>query len=82
MSKLIIDEVVWKQLGYMLVGIWGLFGLVLAYILDIFIFHWILIIFITGVWELLDIFVLFYLHYVFKLNEIISKKEIAELIKE
>ena len=69
MGKLIIDEIVWKQLGYMLVGLWGLFGLVLAYLLDIFLFHWVLIIFITGAWEIIDIFVLFYLHYIFKLDE-------------
>ena len=70
MSKLIIDEVVWKQLGYMLVGLWGLFGLVLAYILDIFLFHWILIIFITGAWEIVNVFILFYLHYIFNLEPI------------
>lgn len=81
MSKLIIDEVVWKQIGYALVGLWGLFGLVLAYILDMFLFHWVLIIFITGAWEILDVLVLFYIHYIF-LADIITEKEIAELIKD
>ena len=85
MSRLIIDEVVWKQIGYALIGIWGLFGLVLAYILDIFTFHWVLIIFITGAWEIIDLFVLFYLHYIFNLPEAANPRvkqieiEIAEL---
>ena len=84
MSKLIIDEVVWKQIGYTLVGLWGLFGLVLAYILDIFLFHWVLIIFITGAWELLDVFVLFYIHYIFIEYEgaILDNEAIEELLKD
>lgn len=70
MSKLIIDEVVWKQFGYMIVGIWGMFSPVIALFLTEFSFHWAIILFLTGSWVFIDVFILFYIHYVFKIEPI------------
>lgn len=88
MTLLIWDWVVWKQFGYMIIGIWELFFPVVALFLEGLNFHPILIIFFTGTWVVIGIFVWFYLHYIFKLDpeEIniypkITDPEIAELIK-
>ena len=65
---LIWDLICWKQFGYMIVGIWGLFGFVLWLFLDTLAFHWALIIFLAGAWEFIDVFILFYIHYAFKIE--------------
>ncbi len=67
-KRMIWDEVVWKQFGYLIVGVWGLFGFVLWLFLDTLGLHWALIIFLTGAWEFVDAFILFYLHYIFKIE--------------
>jgi len=72
MSLLILDEVVWKQLGYMVVGIWGVFSPVIAMLLAELNFHWAIILFLTGTWVFVDIFILFYLHYVFNIEPIVE----------
>jgi len=68
-----LDEVVWKQIGYALVGIWGFLGVgILEWIhaLGISVF-WIIT--LIGTWYVCDALVLFYIHYVFKLPQIEAK---------
>ncbi len=74
-KRMIWDEVVWKQFGYMIVGIWGLFGFVLWLFLDTLGLHWALIIFLAGAWEFIDVFILFYIHYVFKIEPEVATLE-------
>ena len=81
MSKLVIDEIVWKQIGYSLVGIWGLFGLVIGYWLNSLVLEIVLIIFLVGTWEIIDVFVLFYIHYIFKIVSI-TEADIEALLEE
>jgi hypothetical protein len=58
------DQKLWKEFGFMVVGIWGLFGPVMGYLLNQINLHMIWIIFIVGSWELVDAFILgIVLHY-------------------
>lgn len=77
-SLLVIDEVVLKQIGYMVVGIWGVFSPVIAMLLAELNFHWALILFLTGTWVFVDIFILFYIHYIFKIEPIVGSLVEAE----
>ena len=74
-SLLIIDEVVWKQIGYALVSLWELFGPVIALFLAELKFHWMIILFLAGAWEIFGAFVLFYIHYIFKLETVSDTQE-------
>ena len=69
MSKLIIDDIVWKQIGYTLVSIWLLFDPVIAYWLLSLELHWVIIVFLIGTWGIIGAFVLFYIHYAFNLEQ-------------
>lgn len=73
-----IDEIVWKQFGYMIVGIWGLFGLVIIYLLGIIELPLVFIIFLTGTWELIDVFILFYIHYIFNIELELSETDVLK----
>lgn len=69
MSKLIIDEIVWKQLGYMVVGIWGflgvgLFDLLINFLVLSMLWVWVF----TGIWYCIDVFIFFYIHYAFNIE--------------
>lgn len=66
-TLLIWDETVWKQFGYSLVAIWEIAMPMVAYFLSLINWHWVIILFIGGVWEIFGLFVWFYLHYIFKL---------------
>lgn len=88
MSIIVWDEVVMKQFGYMIIGLWELFFPVVAFFLEGLNFHIVWIVFITGAWMIFGLFVWFYLHYIFKLDPEertlypkITDPEIAELIK-
>ena len=64
-----IDEVVWKQIGYMVVGIWGFLGIGLFDILlNFLVLSPLWLVTITGIWYVLDAFILFYIHYVFNIE--------------
>lgn len=80
MGKLIIDEIVWKQIGYMIVGIWGFLGLAL---LDLLINSWawslLWIVTIQGIWYCLDVFFLFYIRYIFKLEVILTPVDSVQI---
>lgn len=73
---LIWDAVVLKQFGYSLVLMLALFGFALGFVLDMFGLHWILVYLIAGTWEIVDGFLFFYIHYIFKI-EPKPKKEIV-----
>lgn len=64
---MIIDEVVWKQLGYTLVAVWGFLGLALLdYLLSLPLSPlWTIT--IEGIWYSVDGLILFYIHYIFKI---------------
>ena len=67
--RLIFDEVVYKQIGYMIVGIWGFLGVALLELLV----NWLnvaplWIIAIEGMWYVFDAFILFYIHYIFRIE--------------
>ena len=68
-KRMIWDEVVWKQFGYMLVGVWGFLGVALF---EMLISFWVLTAFwvfaITGIWYCVDVFIFFYIHYVFNIE--------------
>ena len=68
--KVFRDEIVKKQFGYMVVGIWGFLGVAL---LDLLINFWVLaplwIFAITGIWYCVDAFILFYFRYVFNIPQ-------------
>ena len=68
---MIRDETVNKQVGYLIVGIWGFLGLAL---LDMLINLWgispLWIFAITGIYYCIDGFVLFYVHYVFNIEPV------------
>jgi len=76
-TKIVIwDLVVWKQFGYMIVGIWGVFSPVIVLILAELSLHWAIILFITGAWVFVDIFILFYIHYIFKIEPVLPERTI------
>ena len=62
------DRIVQKQAGYALIAILGVLDLGLTYLLAIVGWHWILIFVIAGIWGILDGFLFFYIHYVFKIE--------------
>ena len=74
---MIFDEVVYKQIGYMIVGIWGVFSPVIAQLLAELDVHWTLILFLTGSWVFADIFIAFYIHYWFKIDNTGIAEDIA-----
>ena len=65
-----IDEVVWKQIGYALVGIWGFLGFAVLEWIHALGFSAFWIIALVGMWYVIDALALFYIHYVFKLPQI------------
>ena len=65
-----IDEVVWKQIGYALVGIWGFLGFAVLEWIHALGFSAFWIIALVGMWYVVDALALFYIHYVFKLPQI------------
>jgi len=74
------DEKLWKQLGYMVVGIWGLFSPALAIFLGELNFHWAIVLFLTGSWVFIDAFMLaIIIHYFnIELPEKESKSKIVQ----
>ena len=64
-----IDETVWKQVGYAIVAMWGFLGFVMLEWLHTLGFSAFWIIALVGIWYVIDTFVLFYIHYVFKLPQ-------------
>ena len=70
-KKMIWDEVVWKQFGYMIVGVWGFVGvLLLDLLVNLWNFSLLSIITIEGIWYVVDAFIFFYIHYIFKIEPI------------
>lgn len=70
-KRMIWDEIVWKQFGYMIVGIWGFLGIGLFDVLINFLvlsMLWVWV--ITGIWYCLDVFIFFYIHYVFNIEPV------------
>ena len=65
-----IDEIVWKQIGYALVGIWGFLGIGILEWIHALGFSAFWIIALVGMWYVIDALVAFWLHYVFKLPQI------------
>jgi hypothetical protein len=72
-KRMIWDDIVWKQFGYMIVGVWGFVGILL---LDLLINLWdfspLSIITIEGIWYVVDAFIFFYIHYVFKIEPVVA----------
>lgn len=76
-SLLVLDETVWKQIGYMVVGIWGflgvgLFDLLINFLVLSMLWVWV----VTGIWYCLDVFIFFYIHYVFNIKPLEIQKPI------
>ena len=68
-KRMIWDEVVWKQFGYMIVGVWGFVGvLLLDLLINLWSFSPLSIITIEGIWYVIDAFIFFYIHYIFKIE--------------
>ncbi len=67
-KRMLWDDVVKKQAGYSLIAILALFGVVFGFILDSTDLHWILVIALSGTWEIVDIFLFFYIHYIFNIE--------------
>ena len=69
--KLKIDEIVWKQIGYTIVGVWGFLGVALLdLLLSLSFVSPLWLITITGIWYCVDALILFYIHYVFNIEPI------------
>lgn len=62
---MLLDETIKKQLGYMLVAIWAFIGLGFLDLIGVLSPLWIIA--LEGVWYAVDTFVLFYIHYIFKI---------------
>lgn len=75
---LIYDVIVKKQLGYALVAILALCGFAVGYVLALIPSHWILVFVIGGIWEILDTFLFFYIHYVFNIEPVTKPEEVAK----
>ena len=77
-KRMIWDDIVWKQFGYLIVGVWGFVGILL---LDLLINLWdfspLSIITIEGIWYCLDGFIFFYIHYIFKIEPEDDNKKIV-----
>ena len=70
-KRMIWDEVVWKQFGYMIVGVWGFIGvLFLDLLVNLWDFSLLSIITIEGIWYVVDAFIFFYIHYIFKIEPV------------
>ncbi len=80
--KTLMDEVVKKQIGYSLVGIWESFLPVFVWLLSIWGLHPVLNLFLSATWGILGAFVGFYIHYVFGIEKPTPKEEITKLIAE
>lgn len=78
-KRMLWDDIVKKQAGYSLIAILALFGVVFGFILDSTDLHWILVIALSGTWEIVDIFLFFYIHYIFNI-EIPAKAPMSEPI--
>jgi hypothetical protein len=73
-SKMRIDEVVWKQIGYVIVGIWGFLGVALLdTLLNVVYLSVLWTLTIEGIWYTIDAFILFYVHYIFNYEPIVEK---------
>ena len=68
MTLLIWDTVCWKQFGYMVISLWELFGPIIGLYLSSLLYHWLIIMFLVGGWEIFGVFVWFYLHYIFNIE--------------
>ncbi len=64
-----MDEVVWKQIGYTLVGILGFLGTGIVEWINALGISPFWIVSLVGCWYILDAFLLFYIHYIFKLPQ-------------
>ena len=62
------DDVVKKQAGYALVALLGLFGIGFGYVFALLEWPWLIVFILAGAWEILDTFLFFYIHYVFKIE--------------
>ena len=78
------DEKLWKELGLTIVGIWGLFGAVLGYLLSLIQWHVVWIIFIVGSWELIDLFILGIILHFFNIDrsELPPKENKSKIVLE
>ncbi len=76
----IFDNIVKKQLGYALIAILALCGFAFGYVLALIPLHWILVFVLSGIWEILDTFLFFYIHYVFNIEPVTRTKKIAETV--
>ena len=74
-KRMIWDEVVWKQFGYMIVGVWGFIGvLLLDLLVNLWDFSLLSIITIEGIWYVVDAFIFFYIHYIFKIEPMLPEE--------
>lgn len=64
-----IDEIVWKQIGYSIAAIWFFVGAAIVDLLLALDLRLLWIIMIVGIWYVIDGFILFYIHYIFKLPQ-------------
>ena len=72
-KRMIWDDIVWKQFGYLIVGVWGFAGiLLLDFLVNFWDFSMLSIITIEGIWYCLDGFIFFYIHYVFKIEPVVA----------
>ena len=72
-KRMIIDDIVRKQLGYLIVGVWGFVGiLLLDLLINLYDFSPLSIITIEGIWYCIDGFIFFYIHYVFKIEPVVA----------
>lgn len=67
-KRMLWDDVVKKQAGYALILILAIVGLGLGYLFAILEWHWIIIFVLTGIWEIIDGFLFFYIHYIFNIE--------------
>lgn len=71
-KRMRIDEIVWKQVGYMIVGVWGFLGVALLELLmNVWVLSPLWIVTIEGIYYVINAFILFYVHYIFKLDPIV-----------
>ncbi len=66
---MIWDDIIKKQVGILILGIWAAFGFVLFELLNFWEFSDMLILFMGFVWYALDVFVAAYLWHVFKVRK-------------
>ena len=75
-KRMIWDDIVWKQFGYLIVGVWGFVGiLLLDLLINLYDFSPLSIITIEGIWYCIDGFIFFYIHYIFKIEPEVATLE-------